>query len=137
MRNSSEGSYLSLAVLRQAAGVELLGKHGEQLQQRQAARPPVHPSALLLEHPHHLGHGARPRLRHGVERQRGQRHAQPGQHHLGTRRKAGDLGEQLALQGLVLVSGDIPPVAGDLGVEGARPKVLDLRDLWWDEVVLE
>lgn len=90
-------TYLPLAVLRQAAGVELLRQDGEQLQQRQAAGPAIHPAPLLLKHAHHLGHGAGPRIRHGVERQRRQRHTQPGQHHLGARGEAGDLGEELAL----------------------------------------
>lgn len=121
--------YLSFPVLRQAGGLELLGQHGEQLQQRQAARPPVHPSPLLLEHAHHLGHGVGPRLGHGVERQGGQRHAQPGQHHLGAGGEAGDLGEELRLQGLILVGGDVGPVAGDLGVERVGAEVLDLWDL--------
>lgn len=122
-------TYLSLSVLRQAAGLELLGQHGEQLQQRQAARPPVHPSPLLLEHAHHLGHGAGPGLGHGVERQRRQSHAQPREHHLGAGGEAGDLGEQLGLQGLVLVRGDVGPVPGDLDVKRARAKVLDLWHL--------
>lgn len=124
------GGYLSFPVLWQTAGLELLRQHGEQLQQRQAARPSVHPSPLLLEHAHHLGHGARPGLGHGVEGQRGQRHAQPGEHHLGAGGEAGDLGEQLRLQGLVLVGGDVGPVAGDLGVECVGAEVLDLWDLW-------
>lgn len=122
--------YLSFPVLRQAAGLKLLRQHGEQLQQRQAARPPVHPSPLLLEPAHHLGHGTWPGLGHGVERQWGQRHAQPGEHHFGARGEAGNLGEQLRLQGLVLVGGDVGPVAGDLGVERIGAKVLDFWDLW-------
>lgn len=99
--------YLSLAVLRQPAGLELLWQDGEQLQQRQAAGPAVHAAALLLEHAHHLGHGAGPGLGHRVERQRGQSHAQPRQHHLGARGEAGDLGEELRLQRVVLVGGDV------------------------------
>lgn len=122
--------YLSFPVLWQTAGLELLRQHGEQLQQCQAPRPPVHPSPFLLEAPHHLGHSAGPRLRHGVERQGGQRHAQPGEHHFGAGGEAGNLGEQLRLQGLILVGGDVGPVAGDLRVERVGAKVLDFWDLW-------
>ncbi|KAG7260119.1 hypothetical protein CRUP_031402 [Coryphaenoides rupestris] len=64
-----------------------------------------------------------------VERQGRQRHTQPGQHHLEPEGEACDLGEELALQRLVLVGRDVGPVAGDLGMEGTCPKVLDLRDL--------
>lgn len=131
-------AYLSFAVLRQPAGLELLRQDGEELQQRQATCAPVHPSPLLLEDAHHLGHRAGPGFRHGVERQGSQSHAQPGEHHLGARGEAGDLGEQLSLQRLVLVRGDVGPVAGDLGVKRVCAEVLDLRDLegtrkWVDE----
>lgn len=136
--SSGRKSYLSFPVLRQSAGLELLWQDSEELQQRQAACTPVHPSPLLLEHAHHLCHRAGPGFRHCVERQGSQSDTQSGEHHLGARREAGDLGKQLRLQRLVLVRGDVRPVAGDLGVKCVGSKVLDLWDLeqtrkWVDE----
>ena len=122
-------SYLSFPVLWQSAGLELLRQDSEKLQQCQATCTPVHPSPLLLEHAHHLCHRAGPGFRHCVQCQGSQSHTQPGEHHLGARREAGNLGEELSLQRLVLVRGDVRPVAGDFGVKRVRAKVLDLWDL--------
>lgn len=136
--SSGRRSYLSFPVLRQSAGLELLWQDGEKLQQCQAACTPVHPSPLLLEHTHHLCHCAGPGFRHCVESQGSQSNTQSGEHHLGARREAGDLGKQLRLQRFILVRGDVRPVAGDLGVKCVCSKVLDLWDLehtrkWVDE----
>ena len=123
-------TYLSLSVLWQAAGLELFRQDSEQLQQCQAACPAIHPSPLFLKHPHHLWNCAWPRLGHCVECQRGQGHTQAGEYHLGARGEAGNLGEQLGLQRLVLICGYVWPIAGNLGMECTSTEVLDLWHLW-------
>lgn len=64
-----------------------------------------------------------------VQSHGGQRHTQPGQHHLGPRGEVRDVGEELQSQALVLVCGEVGPVTGDLGVEGAGAKELNLWEL--------